>query len=259
MRRFWAGLLIGIGCILPGVSGGVMAVSFGLYRPMLDAVMDFFKSPKKHALFLAPLAAGIAGGIALGAMGLSALMARYEGLMLMLFTGFILGSIPDLLKEAQNGSRFRLKWLWALAGGIALALPMCLISDEGAAIERLQPLQALITGMLEGLGTVIPGVSTSFLLIHLGWYPAFLRTVSGFDMQASVYIALGFALSALTCMKAVKWLFDHHPGYAFYGVLGFLLVSVALVFPGFSALFLAEGGMLLIGAICARWVSAYES
>ena len=73
MRRqeiFWrnalAGLLIGIGCVLPGVSGGVMAVSFGLYRPMLDAVLGIFHDTRKKLLFLAPLALGGAAGLMLG-------------------------------------------------------------------------------------------------------------------------------------------------------------------------------------------------
>ena len=74
MRRqdgFWknvlAGLLMGIGCVLPGVSGGVMAVSFGLYRPMLDAVLGIFHDTRRKLVFLAPLALGGAAGLLLGA------------------------------------------------------------------------------------------------------------------------------------------------------------------------------------------------
>ena len=70
MRRqggFWknvlAGLLMGIGCVLPGVSGGVMAVSFGLYRPMLDAVLGIFHDTRRKLVFLAPLAVGGAAGL----------------------------------------------------------------------------------------------------------------------------------------------------------------------------------------------------
>ncbi len=256
MRRFWAGLLIGIGCILPGISGGVMAVSFGLYRPMLDAVMGFFKAPKQHLRFLVPLGAGVSLGIGLGAAGLAAAMAHYEGLMLMLFTGFILGSIPDLLHEAEAGGGFRLKWLWALLLGVGLALPMCLFLGEGPRVEALSPVQAFLTGLLEGVGTVIPGISTSFVLLQLGWYQAYLRAMSQLQFPAGLLIGLGFALSAFSCMRAVKWLFDHQPGYAYYGVLGFLLVSVAMVFPGFTTLLWAECALLVLGAYLARWTSA---
>ena len=103
MRRqggFWknvlAGLLMGIGCVLPGVSGGVMAVSFGLYRPMLDAVLGIFHDTRRKLVFLAPLALGGAAGLLLGARGLGAAMRLYEKPMLCLFTGFILGGVPAL-------------------------------------------------------------------------------------------------------------------------------------------------------------------
>ena len=114
MRRqggFWknvlAGLLMGIGCVLPGVSGGVMAVSFGLYRPMLDAVLGIFHDTRRKLVFLAPLALGGAAGLLLGARGLGAAMRLYEKPMLCLFTGFILGGVPDLLAEAEEDGRFR--------------------------------------------------------------------------------------------------------------------------------------------------------
>ena len=112
MRRqggFWknvlAGLLMGIGCVLPGVSGGVMAVSFGLYRPMLDAVLGIFHDTRRKLLFLAPLALGGAAGLLLGARCLGTAMRLYEKPMLCLFTGFILGGVPDLRPSSPAGRR----------------------------------------------------------------------------------------------------------------------------------------------------------
>lgn len=243
MRRqgsFWrntlAGLLMGIGCVLPGVSGGVMAVSFGLYRPMLDAVLGIFHDTRRKLLFLAPLALGGAAGLLLGARCLGTAMRLYEKPMLCLFTGFILGGVPDLLAEAEAGGRFRRRWLGALAGGVLLALPMALLRAQG--VERalsLTPLQALAVGLAEGVGTVVPGLSTSFLLMNLGWYQAYLDALAHPQAGVLGLVALGFAASALASMKAVQWLFDHARGYAYYAVLGFLLVSVALVFPGFGS------------------------
>ena len=264
MRRqgsFWrnalAGLLIGIGCVLPGVSGGVMAVSFGLYRPMLDAVLGIFHDTRRKLLFLAPLALGGAAGL-LGARCLGTAMRLYEKPMLCLFTGFILGGVPDLLAEAEAGGRFRRRWLGALAGGVLLALPMALLRAQG--VERalsLTPLQALAVGLAEGVGTVVPGLSTSFLLMNLGWYQAYLEALAHPQAGVLGLVALGFAASALASMKAVQWLFDHARGYAYYAVLGFLLVSVALVFPGFGSgwTLWMQLAALLAGMLVARRMS----
>ena len=295
MRRqggFWknvlAGLLMGIGCVLPGVSGGVMAVSFGLYRPMLDAVLGIFHDTRRKLVFLAPLALGgaaglllgarglgifhetltqlfrrarrderRAAGLLLGARGLGAAMRLYEKPMLCLFTGFILGGVPDLLAEAEEDGRFHRRWLGALAGGVLLALPMALLRAQG--MERalsLTPLRALAVGLVEGVGTVVPGLSTSFILINLGWYQAYLDALAHPQAGLPAPVALGFAASALVSMKAVQWLFDHARGYTCYAVLGFLLVSVALVFPGFGSgwTFWAQLAALLAGLLVARWM-----
>lgn len=254
VRKMLAGFLIGIGCILPGVSGGVMAVSFGLYRPMLDAVMQLWRTPVRSLCFLAPLAIGGAAGMALGAAALSTVMARYETLMLFLFTGFILGGVPDLLHEAEQNSRFRPRWLLSLLLGVLLALPLGLVGDQSDQLTALTTTQAFLTGLLEGVGTVVPGISTSFVLLRLGWYQAYLTAVRTLDVVQLLPLGAGFALSAAACMRGVKWLFDRHTGHACYAVLGFLLVSVALVFPGFSPgrLLWAEVGVLVIGTTVAR-------
>ena len=265
MRRqgnFWrnalAGLLMGIGCVLPGVSGGVMAVSFGLYRPMLDAVLGIFHDTRRKLLFLAPLALGGAAGLLLGARCLGTAMRLYEKPMLCLFTGFLLGGVPATLAEAEAGGRFRRRWLGALAGGVLLALPMALLRAQG--VERalsLTPLQALAVGLAEGVGTVVPGLSTSFLLMNLGWYQAYLDALAHPQAGVLGLVALGFAASALASMKAVQWLFDHARGYAYYAVLGFLLVSVALVFPGFGSgwTLWMQLAALLAGMLVARRMS----
>lgn len=261
LRNALAGVLIGVACILPGASGGVLAVSFGLYRPMLDAVMQLFREPKKHLRFLLPLGAGIGTGILLGALCLSGAMRRYERLMLFLFTGLILGGVPDLLREAQQHESFRPVWLLSLAAGIVIALPLCMLGGEGAAVTRLSPMQSFLTGLLEGIGTVVPGVSTSFVLIRLGWYQAYLAAVSGLAFSQLALIAAGFALSAFACMQLASRLFDRHTGHAYYAVLGFLLVSVALVFPGFTLgrETWAQLAMLVIGVTVVRLMEQFNT
>lgn len=261
LKSILAGILIGVGCILPGASGGVIAVSLGLYQPMLEAAMHFFRHPGRYVRFLAPLCAGIGAGILMGAVGLSGAMARYERLMLFLFTGLILGGVPDLLRQAQQKEGFRPVWLLSLAAGVLIALPLCTFGGAGAAVDRLSPLQAFATGILEGVGTVVPGISTSFVLIRLGWYQAYLTALSRLYAPQLALIALGFALSAFACMQLVQRLFERHPGHACYAVLGFLLVSVALVFPGFTVGLetWAQLAMLVFGITVVRLMGQLET
>jgi len=253
-KNLMAGFLIGVGCILPGVSGGVMAVSFGLYRPMLDSLLHFWDKPKEKLFFLFPLAVGGGAGMLMGAAVLDSLMAQHRQMMLLLFTGLILGGLPELWQEAQQNEPFRARWLLALLAGIGLALPLAWLGAGKASVAQLSGMQCLLTGLLEGVGTVIPGISTSFVLIRLGWYAAYLQALSGMQLPQILLIASGFAVSALLCMKAVSWLFDRVTGYAYFAVMGFLLASVLLVFPGFHTgrLFWADFGLTLVGVLAAR-------
>lgn len=260
-RNAIAGFLIGVGCVLPGVSGGVMAMSFGLYLPMLDAALHFFRHPFEKLRFLIPLGIGGAAGIAAGAKLLSTLMEKHESLMLFLFIGFILGGLPQLYAEAVKKEAFQKRWLWSFLGGLLLALPLVLISGRGEPVSALKPVQIFLTGLMEGVGTVVPGVSTSFVLIRLGWYQAYLDLIAAMHPGALCLMGAGFALSALLCMKTIQWLFAHMPGRAYCAVTGFLLASAAAVFPGFHQppLLWADGGMLIIGTVCSYWLGRIES
>lgn len=260
VRKAFAGLLIGAGCVLPGVSGGVMAVSFGLYRPMLDALLGFFTDVKGNARFLAPLAVGGALGFFLGAVALSSLMTRYETVMLWLFIGFILGGVPGVVRRA-NENGFRVRYLLALAFGLAASLSLALMKGSGADVSSLTLPQALAAGGIQGFSTVVPGVSGSFLLIFLGWYQAYLQAVSSLSLGTLLPVGAGFALVALSCMRAVKWLFDRVPAYAYYGVLGFLLGTTALIVPpiGAGLALLSQALALVLGVLGAVWMGRVEA
>lgn len=253
VKRMLAGFLIGIGCVLPGVSGGVMAVSFGLYRPMLDAVLSVFRTPRASLRFLWPLALGAGAGVVLCAWGLTTVMALYERQMLFLFVGLVVGGVPDLLREGDGADGFTPRKLAALAAGLAVGLPLLMAGGGDAPAQALTPFTALLTGVLEGVGTVVPGVSTSFLLIRLGWYQAYLQAVTAPQTLLLLCIGVGFAVAALGSMRAVQWAFARAQGYACYTVLGFLLVSVAAVLPPFAGvrMLCADAALVLIGAVIA--------
>lgn len=254
MRSIFSGLLIGIACILPGASGGVLAVAFGLYQPALNALTDLFRDPKRHLRFLAPLALGGAAGVIAGALWLSDAMARNERLMLFLFTGMILGGIPGLVRQAHRHEPFRTCHLLTLLGGMLCALPLCLPGAAGAQTAALSSVQSFIAGVLEGVGTVVPGISTSMILIRLGWYKAYLAAVSGLEAGRLALIAAGFALSAFACLRTVQRVFEKYAAHALYGVLGFVLISAAAVFPGFTKglPFWAESAALTAGIVTVR-------
>ena len=230
------GVVIGIGGVLPGVSGGVMAVSLGLYKPMIDALAGFFKAPKKNFLFLLPVGLGAGLGFLLGAVVLSKLMRRWYVEVMWLFVGLVAGGIPSFLHEA-NERGFKRRYLIATVLGAGLAALMLFFREEGAAapdVKSLTPLMAVLAGAIVAAGTVVPGISTAFILMYMGWYRPMMDAFANVDAVTIIFLGIGAAGCFVGTVKAARWFFDRFHGWAYYAVLGFLIVSAALILPGFS-------------------------
>ncbi len=280
IKRMLAGLVIGIGGIIPGVSGGILAVSMGLYKPMLDAVGGFFKFPKKSFLFLLPLVIGGAVGLLSMSNVVEWALESYEIPVMCLFFGLVAGGIPSLIREANSQGGFKKKYIFSALIGAAFIGLLSLAERSLAGTETL-PFNywtAMIIGGVLAFGTVIPGISTSFILIFLGLYKPFLSCVntstsvslilsaiSGNQAAAAewggaivhlLFAALGFAAVALILILFVRKMLEKYHGYAYYAILGFLVMSMLLIFPnGFIAgLLLSAGFMLalLIDTIMAK-------
>lgn len=234
--RLIKGVVIGVAAILPGASGGVLAVSMGVYRPVLDAVTTLFKSFKRNVIFLLPLGIGGAAGLFATSNAVEWLMLNWKRPVMWALIGMVAGGVPSLIKEA-NEQGFKKRYLWGIPVGAALigavALAQALLT--GGEALPLNGFTAALCGALIGLGTVIPGISTSFLMMYMGLYEPFLAAFNRFDMPILLCAVLGGLVVIAALVVFVKRLFDRHHGYAYYGALGLLAVSVALIFPGFGS------------------------
>lgn len=233
--RLIKGIVIGVAAILPGASGGVLAVSMGVYRPVLDAVSTLFKAFRRNVLFLLPLGIGGAAGLFSTSNAVEWLMLNWKRPVMWALIGMVAGGIPSLIREA-NEQGFRKRYLIGIPVGAgiigAVALMQALLT--GGEALPLNGWTAALCGALIGLGTVIPGISTSFLMMYMGVYEPFLAAFNRFDIPI-LLCAVGGGLVVIAALVAlVKRLFDRHHGYAYYAALGLLAVSVALIFPGFG-------------------------
>lgn len=171
LSKILAGFVIGAGAIIPGLSGGILAVSMGLYQPTIEAITGFFKAPKKNFNFLLPLGIGGVIGFVVFMFLIDSLFAKYQTEVVCLFMGLVIGSIPSFLKEANGDEPFKkTNWLYIILG-FAFAITLVLLgfftgeSGTGAvaASRELTPLLAALCGGIIMIGTVLPGVSTSFI------------------------------------------------------------------------------------------------
>lgn len=263
-RRVCEGALIGAACIIPGASGGVMALSMGLYAPCVEAVYGFFRhfrsEGKRHFLFLLPLGLGGVLGLLLMSFLLEWLLANWREPFLFLFCGMVAGGVPSLLREANAAEGFRPRRLGLTALGALLlgALAFAQSRVTGGAGLALTPLTAMLGGAVIAAGMLLPGMSTSFLLMVLGIYDALLHALTGFDMAILFFTGLGGLVGGGLMLLLVRRLLRRYYAAACYTMLGFLLASLWMVFPGLSPhlfaadILLAAAGFLLMSLTAKR-------
>ncbi len=224
LRHVAAGAVICAGAIIPGVSGGVVAMSLGLYEPIAHAVYGLVKEFKKSFRFLLPIGIGGVIGTLGMASALTYLMAHFETPVLLAFMGLVLGGLPGIVREGNAGG-FRPRYLLASLGGIVfftvLGLADRFFGVTTAAEQGLSFAESLAAGVIAALGTIIPGVSTSFLLMLLHWYEPFMNAIAGLDLGILIPGALGFALTAVAVLRLVNYVFSRARAASYYAVAGF--------------------------------------
>ncbi|MDO5023011.1 MAG: DUF368 domain-containing protein [Eubacteriales bacterium] len=242
-----SGVLIGGGAILPGVSGGVLCVVFGVYRPLMELLSHPKRSiPKYWRMFLFVFI-----GVALGFVGVAKvvgnLFERYEIQMLCLFIGLILGTVPMLLKTAKADGKTTRQDTSALVIAFAALMALLLILRMGnKASLPLNPATAFISGIIWGFSLVIPGLSSSSLLIFLGLYDKIMLQVGNLNWSVVIPLMLGIAIVAVLFASLVDRLFEKHHSIASHAVVGLVLASTVSIIPAF-----ADVKMLFVGIALA--------
>ena len=232
MMRVLQGALIGGGAILPGVSGGVLAVVFGIYRPMMELLSHPFRALKKNLWLFIPVIIGVGIGFVGFAKLMALLFADDSPYPISLFVGLILGTVPSLMKTARSQGRKPKADMTALAATFAGLLAfLILIQSAGSMNLSLTPLWALISGIVWGFSLIVPGLSSSSILIFMGLYKNIMDDVGRLQLSTVVPLLLGIALVAFLFARVIDKLFDKHFSVASHAIVGLVLASTIMIIP----------------------------
>ena len=247
---FLQGVIIGIGAILPGVSGGVLCVIFHLYRPMMELLANPIKSLRKYFWLFLPVILGWAVGFLALAGVVAKLFEKESNIVVCLFIGLIAGMFPSLFEEgAREG---RTKGCWAalfISTAVLLAFFLFLQFGEGATVTP-SIWWYLFTGVLWGVSLIVPGMSSSSLMIFLGLYGPLTAGAASLDFRVIGPVIIGIIVTVLVLARGVNALFKRYYGVAFHCIIGFVIASTIPIIPlsyksvweGLICLVLAVGG-----------------
>ncbi|MFC6175701.1 DUF368 domain-containing protein [Companilactobacillus huachuanensis] len=269
--RFFKGVIIALGFILPGVSGGVLAAILGIYERLLTFMAHIRQNFKRDFLYFLPIGIGGIVGIGVLSKPLEYLLANYQMIVLWGFAGTILGTMPTLIRESTSQTkRDKFDVIWFLSMLIGGGIFLFFMSEIFGTIPA-NFFGFLIAGILIALGVLVPGLSPSNLLIILGLYSPMLKGFKSFDPLVFIPITLGGIISLLTFSKAMESLIKHHHSRVYHFILGIVLASTILILiPNpystesisyqnvTGSDWLWSIGLFILGAILALWMSRLE-
>ena len=234
LRNCAIGIAIGSGAILPGISSGVFCVVFGIYEKLIDSILNFFKFPKKNLKFLVPIFFGIFVGIFSFSNLINYFLVKFPIQTKSIFIGLILGSIPSLFREVNKKSKFELKYLlFTLISFILGILSVFLENNIANTIvnENFNYLYFLLSGFLMSIGVIVPGVSSTVILMLMGVYGSYISSVSSLYFPILIPLGIGLILGSIIFMKITNFLLKSFYVQTFYTIIGFTLGSIFVLFP----------------------------
>ena len=260
--RVLQGALIGLGAVLPGISGGVLSVIFGIYKPIMELLSNPFKNFKTHVPKLIPV---IIGGV-IGFLGvaniLSFFLEKYPDPSACVFIGLITGMLPSLFREAGEQGRSKGSY-------ISMAVCMCVIFTLLIGLQMTSIEVApnffwyLFCGFCLALSIIAPGMSFSTLLMPLGLYTPFIDGIGHFDMGILIPGGIGALVTVICLAKAVNALFDNYYSIAFHGIIGIVIAATVMIIPfsGFTSpgTALVNGVCIIIGILVALALDKFNS
>jgi putative membrane protein len=237
------GMVMGIANIIPGVSGGTMAVSMGIYDKLIHSVTHLFTEFKKSVLTLIPIVIGMGLGIVGLSFVIKFLFASFPIQTNLLFIGLIIGGLPMIYKKVK-GQVIRLPHIAAFLVFFIVVVAMAALGEVESTGRVLNPtfgnmIILFFIGVIAAATMVIPGVSGSMVLMLLGYYNSiidaitdFVSALAAFDVQGIlngfgilVPFGIGVVVGIFAIAKLIEIIFAKAPYVAYWAIIGLIVAS----------------------------------
>ncbi len=223
--------IVGATMTVPGVSGGSMAMVLGIYDRIISAVPELLTKAFKSAFLFLLLCGGfgLLGAVSASPL-LSYLLSNFYSVVMFFFIGAIAGSIPLIVRKSEINSHNWPCLLFAILG-IATVILIGYIPQDAIALGSSNIFFQLLCGILVSIGFVLPGISTTYLLVVLGLYESIITCLSNLNFLPLIPLALGVIIGVFLLTGLLKKSMEKYPSVTFPIILGFMLGSIPEVFP----------------------------
>ena len=239
------GFFMGIANVIPGVSGGTIAIILGIYEEFIGAISNLFKDFKKNILFLLPIGIGMVLAIVTTSKVVGYSYDNFPLPTLLFFVGLVFGGIPMLLENVKNKKESKkISNYFIAALTFALVIFMAsykfIFSLNGevnlASVDLGGYILLFFVGIIAAATMVIPGISGSLVLMILGYYYPIINTINGVlkaDILHNLFVlgvfGVGVVIGILSISKLLEFLFKKYKIKTYFGVLGFVFASIIAI------------------------------
>lgn len=240
LKDFVCGILIGIANAIPGVSGGTMAVILNIYDKIMYAIS--LKNIRENLKFLIPLAIGAGTGIFALSQVIVQAMEKYPIILNFCFIGLVLGSMPALYKKAKGDGIHNRNWIF-FAAALGVMIFLTIINPEATTNKTLEEIGGIsvvfciwlfVTALVSMIAMILPGLSGSLILLLLGTYGIVMESIATFNLILIAVTGLGVLAGGFIGVKVIKKMLRFHPQALYFGILGLMVGSMIIIWPGFS-------------------------
>lgn len=241
------GFIMGIANIIPGVSGGTLALTMGIYENFIGAISHFFSNLKENIKFLLPIFIGI--GLSLLTMSnvITASFDKYPIPTTLFFMGLVIGGIPMLFSKIKGTKEVKKPISYVILFLTFLLVMVLAFSKEifggtlGNAdfsnLNILSYLNLTLIGTIAAATMVIPGVSGSLVLMLLGYYFPIVNVIKelthfnniGSNILIAGFFGVGVLIGIVLIAKLIEWLLAKFETFTYFGVIGFIIASVLAI------------------------------
>lgn len=239
-KNVYRGLVMGAADVVPGISGGTIALLLGIYDQLILSINKLFSKEWKQQLnFLIPLGIGMAIAIFLFANAIQWLFEHYPHPTQFAFVGLILGVLPLLFKE--SGARVNFKWqhfsILIISAAIAASLSF-FQGDEAFIIVDINFMTYIflfLSGAIASVAMILPGISGSLILLLIGAYGTVIHAVTEMQMDILIVVALGIGFGLVAMSKIISYFLKQYPHMTYAAIIGLVIGSTYVVFPGWTS------------------------
>lgn len=235
LKRLISGAVIGVANIIPGVSGGTMAVILNIYDKLISSLSGFTKNIKKNFIFLLPIGLGAVIGILLFAKGINYLLNNHNMIINFLFLGLVIGSIPMIYKKAVSTKFNPLSLIpfFVMLGIMVITVLLSSGDDSNKIITSLNFssfIWIVISLSISSACMIIPGISGSTMMLIFGVYSSVTTAISDKNILILIPVAIGCLIGVLGGSKLIDILIKKFHQATYFGILGLLVGSIFAIY-----------------------------